>query len=336
MLTRPDLSDDRIIACLHDRYGLDISQATFLPINVDPNCSVFRVTAGDGTAYFLKLRPSHSNPVPVAVPAFLHAQGIRWVMAPLATSTGELCAQADGYSWLLYPFFEGRTGFQVELSQAQWIALGRCMRAVHSTSLPAGIAERLPREDFGPRWRRVVEAFHQQVAQRTYDDPAAARLAAFWATRRGEIQGFLERSEQLGQELQDRGLDLVLCHSDLHGRNVLLGAHDELAVVDWDEPILAPKERDLMFVGGGVGGVWNQDQEAAWFYEGYGHTEIDPIALAYYRYERIVEDFAAFGQRILGMQGNALDREDGVRRLMGQFLPGHVVEMAHRSDPNAG
>ncbi len=331
MLARPDLSDDRIFACLHDSFGLCISQAAFLPINVDLNCAVFRVSADDGVEYFLKLRRGNSSQAPVAVPALLHAQGIRWVMAPLATTRGQLWARAHGFTWLLYPFFEGRTGLQVGLSESQWITLGWCMRAVHATVLPAGLAARLPREDFAPRWRRTVEAFGQQVTQGAFDDPVSLRLAAFWTTKRDEIQSTLERAAELGQRLERRRPGLVLCHSDLHGNNVLVSAAGELTVVDWDEPILAPKERDLMFVGGGVGGVWNQAQEAAWFYEGYGQTTIDQIALAYYRYERIVEDFAAYGERILGGQGSAEEREDGLRRLASQFLPGNVVEMAHRS-----
>ncbi len=126
---------------------------------------------------------------------------------------------------------------------------------------------------------------------------------------------------------------MVVCHSDLHGNNVLVGAGDALVVVDWHAPILAPKERDLMFVGGGVGGAWNQDRQAAWFYEGYGHAAVDPVALAYYRYERIVEDLVDYGQRILGGQGNAADREEGLRRLMSGFLAGNVIEMAHRAYP---
>jgi hypothetical protein len=41
----------------------------------------------------------------------------------------------------------------------------------------------------------------------------------------------------------------VLCHADRHGWTVLVRGDDEVAIVDWDEPLLAPKERDLMFVG---------------------------------------------------------------------------------------
>jgi spectinomycin phosphotransferase len=40
-----------------------------------------------------------------------------------------------------------------------------------------------------------------------------------------------------------------------HAGNVVVGADNELTIVDWDEPILAPKERDLMFIGGGVDGI---------------------------------------------------------------------------------
>jgi len=149
-------------------------------------------------------------------------------------------------------------------------------------------------------------------------------------TKRDEIQSIVERAEQLAQALQNRAVKLAVCHSDLHGRNVLVGADDELAIVDWDAPILAPKERDLMFIGGGVGGIWNNDQEASWFYQGYGQTEIDLVALSYYRYERIVVDIAEDSEQIFGMQGSVEERQKALG-LMNQFLPNNVVEIAHRS-----
>ena len=46
-----------------------------------------------------------------------------------------------------------------------------------------------------------------------------------------------------------------MCHKDIHGGNILIrtdGQPPVLYILDWDDPILAPKERDLMFIGGGI------------------------------------------------------------------------------------
>jgi spectinomycin phosphotransferase len=329
MLTKPDIPDDTIIACLRDTFGLRIAQVTFLPLGWVNN-AVYRVTAEDGTLYFLKLRRGDFDEIVVAVPAFLQAQGIRQVMAPIATTTYDLWVRAHGFDWILYPFFDGKTGFEVALSQPHWIALGASLKAIHTTRLPTALVERMPQEDYSPRWRNTVRAFHKQVQQDRYTDPIAASLAAFWLRKRDEIQSIVERAERLAHALQNRAVDLVVCHSDLHGRNVLIGADDELAIVDWDAPILAPKERDLMFIGGGIGGIWNNDQEASWFYHGYGQTAIDLVALSYYRYERIVVDIAECSEQIFGIQGSIEERQKELG-LMNQFLPNNVVDIAHRT-----
>ncbi len=334
MLTPPALSDGRIVACLQDHYGLRIRRVTFLPLGADVNSAVYRVDADDGTPYFLKLRSGDFDEVAVAVPAWLHAQGIRSVMAPIATKTHRLWVNADGFDWILYPFIAGTNGFEVVLSHAQWIVLGETLAAIHATVLPAELGRRVPREDYSSRWRDQVREYHQRVEQvetSASDDPIAASFAAFWNMKRHEIRCIVDRAEQLGRVLQHRASAFVLCHADLHAGNVLVGANDELVIVDWDNPILAPKERDLMFVGGGIGGALDDAQEEALFYQGYGTTEIDPVALGYYRYERIVADLAAYGLEIFGMQGSVEDRAKGLRQVMGQFLPHDVVEIAHRT-----
>jgi spectinomycin phosphotransferase len=332
MLTPPALSADTIIGCVRDAYGLHIGQVTFLPLGADVNTAVYRVDAqDDGTPYLLKLRRGAFDDVAVAVPAFLHAQGIRQVMAPIATATHQLWTSGQGFAWILYPFFEGRNGFEAALSPAHWVALGESLKVVHTTALPPALGQLVPREDYSPRWRAIVKGFDQQIGARAYEDPVAGGLAAFWITKRDEIRAMVNRAEQLGQALQGRAGDFVLCHTDLHAGNVLLGADDELVIVDWDSPIFALKERDLMFVGGGVGGIWNEAHEEAWFYRGYGPTEVDPVALAYYRYERIVVDLAEYGAQIFGSQGSVADRERGLQQVMRGFLPNQVVDIAHHT-----
>lgn len=329
MLTKPAISDETILACLHATFGLHVAQVTFLPLGWVNN-AVYRITTDSGTPYFLKLRRGNFNEIVVAVPAFLHAQGIGHVMAPRATITNDLWVHAHDFAWTLYPFFDGKTGFQRALSRTQWIAFGASMKAIHMTQLPAALRQHVPQEAYSPRWRKIVKAFHQKVTRARYADPIAASLAAFWLSKCDEIQSIVARAEQLAHALQDRAVELTVCHSDLHAGNVLVGAGDELAIVDWDEPILAPKERDLMFIGGGVGGIWNTDQEASWFYQGYGQTAIDLLALCYYRYERIVVDIAEYAEQIFGLQGSIEERQKGLG-LMNQFLPNNVVEIAHRT-----
>jgi spectinomycin phosphotransferase len=329
MLEKPDLPDEQIIDCLGDAFGLHIAQVAFLPLGWVHN-ALYRVSAENGTPYLLKLRHGPFNEMAVAIPAFLHAQGIRQVVAPIATTTHRLWIQAHGFAWTLYPFFDGKTGFEVCLSEAHWRILGKAMRAVHTTTLPADVLERMPQEAFSPRWRDTVKVFHQQVQQQRYADPIAVQLAAFWTTKRDEIRSIVDRAEQLAQALQQRPGNLVVCHSDLHARKILVGADDDVTIVDWDEPILAAKERDLMFIGGGIGGIWNNDQEAQWFYQGYGATEIDLAALCYYRYERIVVDIAECAERIFGLHGSVEERQKALG-LINQFRPNNVVDIAHRT-----
>jgi len=52
--------------------------------------------------------------------------------------------------------------------------------------------------------------------------------------------------------------------------------------------MLAPKERDFIFVSESAD-VSGREETSA-FFQGYGQTEIDWIALAYYRWERVIQD----------------------------------------------
>jgi spectinomycin phosphotransferase len=86
-----------------------------------------------------------------------------------------------------------------------------------------------------------------------FDEPVAAQLALIVRARAEEIHYLMRKANQLSSELQAQEPEFVLCHSDIHADNLLIDPTGRLYIVDWDNPILAPKERDLMFVGGGVG-----------------------------------------------------------------------------------
>jgi spectinomycin phosphotransferase len=68
-------------------------------------------------------------------------------------------------------------------------------------------------------------------------------------------------------------------------------------VIDWDEVMLAPKERDFLFVKESSAASEALPGTPA-FFQGYGQTEIDWIALTYYRYERVIQDLIACTQEV--------------------------------------
>lgn len=337
MLTPPDIATDTIIAYVRERYELSINRATFLPLGADAYAAVYRLDAVDGATYFLKLKRGEFDEAGVAVPAFLREQGLTHVMAPLHTTTGQLWTSAHEYRWILYPFLEGRNGFHAVLSDARWIALGRTLRAVHDAQLPTEIARLVQREDFTSRWRDMVTTFVERVDAGAYTEPFAARMAAIWRERRAEIRQLVQRATDLAQEARARSGPLALCHTDLHPGNILIESGGEFAIVDWDAPLLAARERDLMFFGcGGFSDAWDDPRRVSLFYEGYGPVEIDLVTLAYYRYERIVADFATYGEQVFGQQGGVEDLEKGLQAIHNQFLPGGVLDCAQQTYARLG
>jgi spectinomycin phosphotransferase len=326
MLEKPDISEPLMTACLLDHYGLAAARIVFLPIGNDENTAVFRLVADDGAPYFLKVRRGDFDETSATLPKFLSDQGIKQIIAPIETMQQQLWASFSRYKLMLYPFVEGRTGFDTELSDRNWIDLGRALRAIHEATLPPAIKRQLRKETYSSLWRNIVRTLLESEIRPV--DAATERLSIFVRTRREEIVGLVDRAQELAPAAQNNASALVLCHGDIHGRNVLIDSSGVLHIVDWDTAVLAPKERDLMFIGGGVGGIWNDEREAALFYEGYGPANVAGAVLAYYRYDRIVEDIAVTSRQILSKDFGDQDREKWAWQLERQFLPGNVVEMA--------
>jgi spectinomycin phosphotransferase len=331
MLEKPNISDELIISRLEEEYGLPVAELTFLPLGADEGTAVYRLVKDDRTTFFLKLRKGFEE-IAVAVPLFLRSRGIQEILAPIESNSGHGWADFGEYKIILYPFLEGKDGFERELSDHHRQRLGSALKRVHSAHLPPELRRGIPRETFSPHWRAVLRNFQPRVENGIFPEPTAAKLAGFMQAKRVEIDRLLERAEELAAELQSKPLELVLCHSDFHGGNILISEGDELYIVDWDNPVLAPKERDLMFIGGGIDKIWKSEREEAVFYQGYGKTEIDRSVLAYYRYERIIEDLAVICQQLLSTEEGGADRQRSLGWFVSNFEPGNTLDIARKTD----
>jgi spectinomycin phosphotransferase len=333
MLTKPDLPDQKIIASLRDEYGLDVVALNFLPLGADQHTAVYRAISTDSTAYFVKLRRDVFDQTAAVLPRFLSNQGMRQIIAPLATKGGQLWASLEDYKLVLFPFIECHNGYEADLSDSQWYELGKALKSLHTTKLPRALRRLIQPETYSTEWREKLKGFLANLEHTVLADPIAAELVDFLKTKRAETLDLIGRAERLAIPLQAQSPELVLCHSDIHAGNVLISPKGVLYIVDWDGPVLAPKERDLMFVGGGLFGNRRTPlEEETPFYRGYGQTQVNPVALAYFRYERIIQDIAVFYEEIIQSDRSLEDREQSLRYLKSNFLPGNTLEIAYRSD----
>lgn len=332
MLEPPALAEHDLAAALTTNYGLAVSAICFLPIGADTRAWAYRVES-DGAAYFLKLRQGAPREAALAVPRFLRNALSLPVVAPLPARSGALWSRLDEYALAVYPFVEGRTATAAGLSDAQWVEFGAALRQVHGADLPPALAALLRRETFVPEWAAVAADVDTCIGDRDFPDPDQQALAVFWRAHRPEIQTVLARAEALGQRVRAAAPPLVLCHADAHTWNVLVDPEGRWWLVDWDEVVLAPKERDLMFVVDGIGANLVTPRQSELFLQGYGPTPIDPVALAFYRYAWAVGDIGAYGERVflLPVTGPAT-RRAAVEGLIGLFAPGEIVSIALTSE----
>lgn len=102
--------------------------------------------------------------------------------------------------------------------------------------------------------------------------------------------------------------------------------------MDWDTLVFAPKERDLMFIGAGIGDTGRTPfEEEALFYQGYGPVGINQDAIAYYRFERIIEDIGEYCKHIFLSDEDTEERMQSFAYVQANFRPNGTIERAYQS-----
>jgi spectinomycin phosphotransferase len=285
MREQPDIAEERLRACLQDQYDLLPVTLEFLPVGHDYNAGVYRAVSEQGTAYLLKVTSRPLYEPRYLVPRYLNDQGITAVVAPLPTTSGALWTMLSEWTVIAYPFIEGDTSW-TGMTYEQWKEVGTIFKQIHQVMLPPAGFESLLKETFDTteyaRWVRDFETQHLHWRQDGSDSWRALR--ASWAAHQSTIHTTVTSLEKLAEVLKARPLPYVICHADLHPANLLRDSAGRVFVLDWDEVLLAPKERDFIFI---------REPPADAFWQGYSAIEIDWTALTYYLWERVVQEVIA-------------------------------------------
>lgn len=321
-----------LIGCLNTHYGILVTTFIFLPLGADMNACVYKAETQDGQSYFVKLKRGHHSDISVTLLEFLQTSGIQQIIPPIKAIDGKLIQHIDDFTLIVYPFVDGQNGFCYPLTEDQWRTLGKTLKQVHELDIPPSIKDQIRKETYSSKWREAFQSFDAHVDEVIATDETALKLQAFMSDHKAIIHRLVNRAESLSLKIREQSPKFVLCHSDIHGGNVLVDGCGAIYIVDWDEPIMSPKERDLMFIGGGVANVWNNPHEEDYFYRGYGKTNINRLILNYYRHERIVQDIVEYVQALLLSSCGGENRLEMYKQFIGMFEPNGVVDIAFKTD----
>jgi spectinomycin phosphotransferase len=313
----PRIPEERLRACLQDQYDLDPVALAFLPLGKDYDAGVYRVVSAQGNAYLLKVTSRPLYEPSCLVPHYLKEQGITSVVAPVPTKRHTLWTQLGEWTVIVYPFLDGDTSL-TGMTLAQWQEVGTIFQRIHQVRLPPDGFASLRQETFDPTaYARWVHTFETQHLHALHGGSEAVRaLCASWVAHQSTIHMAVTSLEKLAAVLKARPFPSVICHADLHPTNLIRDRAGQVFVIDWDEVMLAPKERDFLFV---------RAPHAEAFWAGYGQREVDGMLLAYYLWERVVQDVIYYAHNVCSRD----DWAEATRAEVAQVFHASLAEGGH-------
>ncbi|MFD0772977.1 phosphotransferase enzyme family protein [Streptomonospora algeriensis] len=316
---------------LGEYYALEGLDLVAVDGGADLGASLWRATDARGRRFAVKWSSSGS-PAGLVLPAALNAVRPASAPEPLLTRTGAWWVDTGGARLSVMEWVEGTSAMETSLERKGWHRLGQLLAALHELPLQGEVLSQVPREDFDPgQWARLFERVDAELDTAPADQ-IGRRLAGLWHQNRAELRAVYRRTLELAARLRKRE-DLPsfsACHADPHLGNLIVAADGRPILIDFDDAVLAPRERDLMFVlGGGVlADMAATGEQQRWFLEGYGHHEAGAELLTYYRGLRVLEDASELAGIVLDLGNTDEERHEALGHVSAVFSPTGLLAQA--------
>ncbi len=310
MSAEPALDPQHLLEALRLNYGLSLDTAIFVP---DGTAPAYR-TQGPGGRFFVKLLPdtpygrAASARIRAEMPllqALREEQILPQVPQPLRALGGAYLATVGGAGVAVYRWIDA-----VNLSSAWGSALpelapllGRLHGGTPQLMGRLGTLP-MPPEDFGlPFVAELSDDLRALKGLGPNVRPALHELQALLSPYDEQLQHLLALALKSQEVIRFQPHDLVVCHTDAHGGNVMRDAAGGLWIIDWESARLAPPEHDLWMLHSGLPEILPGYEAALG-----RRIQLDVEVLAFYFYRRVLEDLAVDVAAML--RGNARPEDD--------------------------
>ena len=266
----------------------------------------------EGHAYFLKVyeKSRASTPkwtaliddyVPVLLWLEEHSRLKGKIPVPILTQDGRYQCEDDEGIYLLYEYIVGDTIADTKLTKDQVRQLAEMIAELHRYGEEVPLVTSAMKESFTvPFLERLRSTLDRELP---YD------LGKVLLHHIDSMKKLMLKIEELSEALKNRDLRMALCHTDVHGWNLM--STGQLKLIDWEGLKLAPVEADMMsFV------------DEPYFSEfmriyanTHSHYEVNIEALTFYQGRRKLEDVWEFMEQLLYDEQNDEERTSTLNSL---------------------
>lgn len=308
MRSDPTTDKEALLKTLEHAYGLAVHELRFIPTEWQAYCYVVECSSGE--RYFLKLYENSQRTsfaascrdfyIPLTYE--LHAKRILpRIPHPIPAVDGQLVHRAQGFSLLLCNYIDGEIVGQDGMTSAILVKLAALLGRLHRSSTEIAVRNALVERfemRFEAEMRRICETPADALPEQS---KGTRRLQDQLLTRKDDILGRLTRLKELQQRARTMEHTMVICHTDLHGDNLMLDRQGYLYLLDWENAMLAPAEHDLMFLANHEG-FWRSflpiyEREIA-------SVRLNADVLSFYYYRRDLEDLMDWIVRVTEGEGD--------------------------------
>jgi len=215
----------------------------------------------------------------------IHQLGFKKINYPILTNSQKLYVMHGDTLVVLFNYIDAIQNYTYDN-----FTFGVTLAKIHNLS--SRLTAYPPKESFEFKHKKTFENETMDIINSNDKSEVATNLRNLLKERKKEIFQIFDNFLEVSKKCKKQKWHVVITHGDAPG-NILVKSPKNFYIIDWDDILLAPAERDLWFF-----------EEKEEFINGYKSVfpdfSLNQDAVSYYTYSRYLNDLVDYWREIVG------------------------------------
>ena len=289
-----NINTAELLEYIHDTFQMgSASSIQFIPKGEEGYC--YSIQDKAGKSYFVKAIKTQVNleKALFLVKSLHHDHDKKYILAPIPTHNGNVTAVFGEYQISLFPFIQGASIYEGELTLEDTDKIAAMMADFHNVDTSK--LENLPIEKFeNPFENKILELMNIAKNREKWTTMYQKNAMELLLKEKDDIHATLKKMKTMQKELQAMPLQIAITHGDPNYANIMKDDNGNLYLIDFGAIGIGPIERDLMAFSG------NEffHEFLSVYVEQRSQTRLNIKAFEFYLYMWSLQEISDYGMQL--------------------------------------